>query len=569
VTSTNDAIKQADALRAAGVRVEIVTVPVGENGYPDSQLVEAVANDPTAVHRSDYSSLGDTLADIVRDECEPGDVSVAKSADQDPVYDGDNVTWAVDVAWKSQGRTSAPIKVTDTLNKGSLVSMTVAPEFGTSNPDGTVTLKPMASGQAPIRVMVTSKVAGFNGQTNTATVEQTCAGVEGCTIPQGDDPDNNTSTAQVPGVVADMKIVKSGPLKYTAGEEITYTVTATNRGPNRAVDATIADVAGPGLTLTAVDSDQCELAGNGKSFSCAIGDLESGASKTVKVTGKVDKDFDGILVNYSETGSKTPDPDPTNNISEKSNPTDPGFDPEAPCEPGYAGCTTSTPTTPDAAPLVDVAVTKTLRSGQEVETGQNVIFDLTLSNLGPDTVINVVSADQPELGLELVGLKVSDASTGVNVTVDGAKVLADELPKGAKVKIEATFKVVAKSGTVRNVYFATNDVPDNDSSNNIDKDSGNPNDPNSPVPEDGTCTVTFQGCSSITVEEVPSAPDSPAKPAPNAPAPPAPNAPDTPAVPLARTGSDTGLLAGGGALALLAGGLVLLAVRRRKDVPID
>lgn len=569
VTSTNDAIKQADALRAAGVRVEIVTVPVGENSYPDTQLVDAVANDTTAVHQSDYSSLGDTLASIVRDECEPGDVSVAKSADQDPVYDGDNVTWAVDVAWKSQGRTSAPIKVTDTLNKGSLVSMTVAPEFGTSNPDGTVTLKPMTTGQKPVRVTVTSKVDGFNGQTNTATVEQTCAGVADCVVPQGDNPDNNTSTANVPGVVADMMIVKAGPLRYTAGEEVTYTVTATNRGPNTAIGATIKDVAGPGLTLTDVDSDQCKLAADGQSFSCAIGDLESGTSKTLKVTGKVDKDFNAILVNYSETASDTPDDDPTNNTSQKSNPTNPSFDPEHPCEPGYAGCTTSTPIPPSATPLVDVAVTKNLRSGQKVVTGQNVIFDLTLANFGPDSAVNVVSADQPEPGLELVGLKVTDASTGVNVTVDGSKVLADELPSGALVKIEATFKVTAEAGTVKNVFFATNDRPDNNTSNNIDKDSGNPNDPNSPVPEDGTCTVTFQGCSSITVEEVPSAPDSPAKPAPNAPAPPAPNAPDTPAVPLARTGSSTGLLAGGGALVLLAGGLVLLAVRRRKDVPTD
>ena len=65
-----------------------VTVPAGTpvppaTGYPDGGLVLALAGgDTSAVHEAEYSTLGDTFADIVRDQCGPGDLSVTKATDK-------------------------------------------------------------------------------------------------------------------------------------------------------------------------------------------------------------------------------------------------------------------------------------------------------------------------------------------------------------------------------------------------------------------------------------------------------------------------------------------------------
>lgn len=590
--STNDAIRQADVLRAAGVRVEIVTVPVGDNSYPDDELVQAVANDPSAVHEADYSTLGDTLAEIVRGECGPGDASVTKTADQSPVYDGDTVTWDVEVAWDAEDRTSAPIRVTDTVGTGTVVDMSVDPAFGQANGDGTVTVNPMTPGQAPVVVTVTSTVDGFDGQKNSVTIAQDCGDDAECTIPPGDDPENNTASASVPGVSADMQIVKTGPAQYRAGSEVTYTVRATNAGPDRAVNATLRDLAGPGLTLTGVNDDRCDIADDGKSLDCILGDLNSGDHVDLTIDGTTTEDASGLLVNYAETGSETPDPDPTNNTDKDGAP-----DPNQPqCTPGYPGCTDATPLPPEAGPSADVSVVKEIKGSPEVKTGDTVTFNLTLRNSGPDAALDVVAADEPADGLTFTSMRIVEPGSAEGLKVEGNLVVADRLPVGAVVKLEADFEVTANEGVVKNIFFATSsdEVPDPDPTNNVDDGPANPHDPND---GDSDCTLQFVGCSSVTVVN-PSPPTTAVVPPPDlttnriTPGSPAPNLPSTPGVrspssptplpgtpgkpstsvgspikSLPNTGVSVGLLAMFGA-ALVGGGLV---VRRRgaskKEVP--
>jgi uncharacterized repeat protein (TIGR01451 family) len=86
---------------------------------------------------------------------------------------------------------------------------------------------------------------------------------------------------------ADVSIEKSASdLTPTGGQEVTYTLKATNHGPDKATGVKVADVLPPGVTFASA-SASCDR--SGAVVTCNLGDLAKGASKTVtiKVTADV------------------------------------------------------------------------------------------------------------------------------------------------------------------------------------------------------------------------------------------------------------------------------------------
>jgi len=105
-------------------------------------------------------------------------------------------------------------------------------------------LAPNASASFAIPVTPTA-AAGGTTVTNTATVSG--GGDPGCPAAA-----NCTSTVDTPVTVvvtaADLHIVKLGPAQATAGQNIVYTITVTNVGPDTALNAVLSDPAPAGLT---------------------------------------------------------------------------------------------------------------------------------------------------------------------------------------------------------------------------------------------------------------------------------------------------------------------------------
>ncbi|TMR89325.1 DUF11 domain-containing protein [Nonomuraea basaltis] len=81
---------------------------------------------------------------------------------------------------------------------------------------------------------------------------------------------------------ADVEIVMTGPPTVTAGDDITYRLTVTNRGPSPAMDVTVRDATdGDRTTIT---SRPAECPGGGPAVTCPLGTLAPHASRTLTFT---------------------------------------------------------------------------------------------------------------------------------------------------------------------------------------------------------------------------------------------------------------------------------------------
>jgi uncharacterized repeat protein (TIGR01451 family) len=156
--------------------------------------------------------------------------------------------------------------------------------------------------------------------TNTATVsgggDPTCPAAANC-----------TSTVDTPVTVvvtaADLHIVKLGPAQATAGQNIVYTITVTNVGPDTALNAVLSDPAPAGLTFVSSGAP-CPT------FPCNLGNITANQSIVIpNVTFHVAANYGtGMIVNVASVTSTTPDPTPNNNSSSASTPVVTGGTPQ-------------------------------------------------------------------------------------------------------------------------------------------------------------------------------------------------------------------------------------------------
>jgi uncharacterized repeat protein (TIGR01451 family) len=131
---------------------------------------------------------------------------------------------------------------------------------------------------------------------------------------------NNTSSATItvnPGsTAADLKVTKKASAKTVKpGGTLGYTITVANQGGSAATSATLTDTLPVGLTPTSATFNGTKCTISGRKVTCALGQMITGASTTVKISAKVGKDRAGeTLVNTAtaSTGSQT-DSNPANN----------------------------------------------------------------------------------------------------------------------------------------------------------------------------------------------------------------------------------------------------------------
>ena len=232
---------------------------------------------------------------------------------------------------------------------------------------------PNAAGGATINASVTSTTADTNSANNTAaaTVTVTAPPAPAPTPAPTPAPAPAPAPAPVPPAPptpptpappvpprADLSLTKkASPARATTGDRITYTLTATNNGPDAARSVVITDTLPTTITFVSAAGNgwDCRVAAN--IVSCSRPTLASGASSTVRIVGTANHGGDAI-VNAASISSATADPSAANN--------------------------TATATI-DVAGRADLAITKTASSATYVP-GRVLSYTINVTNRGPDDV---------------------------------------------------------------------------------------------------------------------------------------------------------------------------------------
>jgi uncharacterized repeat protein (TIGR01451 family)/gliding motility-associated-like protein len=269
------------------------------------------------------------------------------------------------------------------------------------------------------------------------------------------DPDasNNSSTVTpVPGVIqANLKVEKSANnTSPTIGNNVVFTITASNLGPNAATGVSVTDLLSAGYAY--VSSTVSVGSYNSTTGIWTIGNLANGANATLSITAKV---------NASGTYGNT--------ATIKGNELDP-----------VTGNNTSTVTPVPVQPTIqaNLEVQKTVNIAAPV-VGANVVFTILASNLGPGNATGVKVTDLLPVGYTFVSSTVTIGTFNSNNGLWSVGNLA--IGTSATLTITASVNAL---GPYANTATITGNESDPDLTNNTSTVT--------PAPTTGSVNVSIQ-----------------------------------------------------------------------------
>ena len=183
---------------------------------------------------------------------------------------------------------------------------------------------------------------------------------------------NNTSTVttQVDQSV-DLALVKTAaPNPVKAGQQLTYTLTATNNGPSNATGVTIVDTLPAGTTYDSA-SGQSSATIAGQTLTLNVGNLAAGASATITVVVGVASTATGTITNTATVSGNQPDPNLANNTASVTTQIDPPIIEQV---------------------FTDLGIVKTAPP-DPVSVGSNLTYTLTVTNNSLTTATGVTVVD--------------------------------------------------------------------------------------------------------------------------------------------------------------------------------
>jgi|GEM_PF-447852 len=303
-------------------------------------------------------------------------LQITKTPSKTSLNIGEEFTYAINVTHTSSSTSNAyNITITDVIPTGLhyVVGSAVLPSDWSLNIVGdtlifTSPLLTLISNSATLLFNCTVDnnylLAGGN-ITNTANLNYTSLPTDGRNYTT-----NNSTQIHVIG--ADLQVQKEGDVQVNAGEQITYTITVTNLGPDTAQNVTLNDIfsnpwfgylTNPQYSLNY--GTWTNITTN--PWSILIGNLTSGNLVNIRIRATVSPIAPiGIINNTANVTSNTTDPNPDNNNS------------------------TATTNVTQSSQL---ALVKENNPTGAMIAGNNLIYTLTLTNTGPSVARNVIIRD--------------------------------------------------------------------------------------------------------------------------------------------------------------------------------
>jgi len=308
------------------------------------------------------------------------------------------------ISYDNNGNAAAAgVSVVDTLPAGAtFVSATPAPtsQSGSTLSWAIGTVNAGAGGAITLRVQFNPSLARGAVLTNNVTISTTTS---------GDNPADNTDDHPVTVVSPNVRVTKTGPVKVTAGDQLTYSVSYDNNGTAPAAGVRIVDTLPAGVTF--VSATPAPTSQSGSTLTWAIGTVNAGASATIAVVVQANAALtSGATLTNGVTISTTTSGDtPSDNRS-------------------------SWDTLVERA---DVAMVKSSPSTFPAPAGTLVTYYLDYANNGPATARSVVLTDT--VPGQLIGVSWS-CSAGCAVSGSGSSITVNlgDLAAGASGRIVVT-----------------------------------------------------------------------------------------------------------------------------------
>ena len=281
-----------------------------------------------------------------------------------------NVTFTV-TATNAGPSNATGVQVTDLLPAG-FTFVSATPSAGSYTPgSGLWNIGAIAAGAAPTLLLVaTVTAAGAHTDTATKFAE--------------DQPDpnaaNDTATASINGQAADIGVAMTASTNFPAlNGTVTFTVTATNNGPNNATGVQVTDLLPAGLTFVSATPSGATTYASGTGV-WNIGNLANGAAATLTLTA-TNTQTGGVTNTATRIASAPADLNSANDSASQA-----------------------------LAGQADIQVTQTV-SNATPDLGTNTTFTVTVTNAGPVTATGVAVTDLLPAGLALVTATPSGATT--------------------------------------------------------------------------------------------------------------------------------------------------------------
>jgi uncharacterized repeat protein (TIGR01451 family) len=246
------------------------------------------------------------------------DLSVTKVDTPDPVQAGNNLTYTITVT-NAGPSAAASVILNDTLPAGTtFVSLASPGGWSCTKPPvgsgGTVSCSnpSQAVGSAVFTLIVAVDLLTPNGTilVNTASASSTTPDPN-----PGNESGSASTTVGALAASADLSVTEvDNPDPVLAGNNLTYTITVTNAGPNPAADVSLNATLPAGTTFVSLSSPagwSCTISGT---VSCSKGSVPVGFSVfTLIVAVASSTPIGTILTNAATIASSTSDPNPGDN----------------------------------------------------------------------------------------------------------------------------------------------------------------------------------------------------------------------------------------------------------------
>ena len=354
------------------------------------------------------------------------DLSLTKTIDNPTPDINTNVTFTITV--DNAGPNNATgVKIRDVLPNGLTYVSSAATTGAYDSATGVWTVGTVNTDDYKTLTLV-AKLTREANLTNTAEVSASDQFDPDSTPANGVEGEDDTASAGLVPTSADLAITKTvDEPNPDLGTDVTFTITATNAGPDDATGVSVSDRLPAGLTYKS--STPSVGSYDDTSGVWTIGPLAKGAIATLTVVATVTSP--GPITNTATISGNQDDPDLTNNHA-----------------------------TSDTDQLVDLVVTKSV-ANPAINVGSDATFTVTVRNAGPGTAHHVVITDKLPAGLTYVS-DTPDQGTYDPITGDWT---VGALARNASVHLTLQARVAAGTPITNHASVKSLDEPQSSTAN--------------------------------------------------------------------------------------------------------